>query len=414
MDSASLQVVRKLWNAELGIIFLMTITTKLQTGIQSISSVSHDFDSTGGSNITASFLSFFSEPNSGIVFSLHSIVLLNSDANDFGTADTTQTSADLCSRLHVLELKNISQEATFALVRTTLDSFDMQDDLTFMMEKIFAISGGNPLYATELSKALGQTYQQIITHQRDIEKEIEYEQSGNDSSKDESLAKLTEALSLCKSSRADVDTLIQNLHISRIEEVIQYRFDQLSSTTQILLKMISVASANGSRVSLPLLASMIVTSQLGGLSDLFEVCFDNDDDEDVISLTVLRSIMLRVVELLDEEIFSRQAFLVLSPIKSELSEKENIIIDELSFLSSVSSQEDGFHGADLLSIQRHQLGLGNIHLFCVYFDIELERKSIYGIMLDNQKAALHDCVAAFLQEHLPINTDSKSTYCRIL
>eukprot|EP01042_Synura_sphagnicola_P018053 gene18053-22820_t len=100
---------------------------------------------------------------------------------------------------------------------------DTDDEL---LPTIFKATGGNPVYAAEL---LQVCVDYIVKHDLQSPKEI-------------------------------VPRLIELLHSSRmlkIEEVICYRFDQLSGDAQRLLKAASVACANGSSVTTDMLASLL-------------------------------------------------------------------------------------------------------------------------------------------------------------
>eukprot|EP01031_Cornospumella_fuschlensis_P038353 gene38353-46608_t len=109
-------------------------------------------------------------------------------------------------------------------------------ELGALSKRIFDLSGGNPLYATELSKiAMDRLHQELNSEQPCDE------------------MKVTSVSEINWSS-------ILSFQSGRIEEVIFYRFDQLDFTSQVLLKAASVVCAHGANFTMHMLTFVINTS----------------------------------------------------------------------------------------------------------------------------------------------------------
>ena len=413
MDSSSLRLMKKLWETMTGVIFLCTRTNKSPT---------------------------FSQPKRDIIES--------NRVDDSEVFSLFFSPEPLTSNVTIVELENLSREATFALTEETLRYYEIHECSGQVLDQVYAVSGGNPLYAFEMSKALGQSYRQLMIFnlQQGSLQALSSDECtstkltvGNFSTPSGSDKHFQSAATGGGGIMDQIDHIIHNLHISRIEEVIHFRFDQLSTICQYLLKFISVACANGYHASLPLLAHMVTSSDIAELTDLFANCSDEAE------------VMLEIVKLL-EEVFIIDVFLVLAPIKLHFTDREVLLLDEidppttigdvssLNILSDVESSTDRLvhssvqnalsssaiiwddvdvnTGVNMTrsiegltmnnSTHRNtagsildQINRDNIGAYCIYFDVELERKSIYDIMIEEQKTSLHGIIATFLDNHPP-------------
>ena len=85
---------------------------------------------------------------------------------------TTVVNASTCSVLKTfqanpssyvsIELNGINQDATTNLVNKVFQSYSLPPLPNIIIQKVYHISGGNPLYIYEMAKAMGQRCQQLL------------------------------------------------------------------------------------------------------------------------------------------------------------------------------------------------------------------------------------------------------------
>lgn len=223
-------------------------------------------------------------------------------------------------------------------------------------QKLYEISGGNPLYLYELVQALvGRLKENGDTGLRD---------------------------------------LVNSFSTQRVEEVIFFRLDRLEAQTQTMLKMAAVAGASGggSGFSIDLLCSLMKASEseaMPGLAieELQGVFGDGLNDIEEANRALATRVARLVKQLLDGRDFLK------------------IVHDRHS--SSFTSEK---HHAASIALQNPIVLLAEIDtgaekadpvedLKDKYFEfkIGLERKIIYNLMLEDQRESLHDRVASYLE-----------------
>jgi predicted ATPase len=118
----------------------------------------------------------------------------------------------------------LDKAASRALLADFFDLYNISDIDEGVYEKMYELSGGNALYATELAKGVVQKRAVLLDTTASIP----------------SLTKL-----------------LAEMRTVRVEEIVYYRFDQLNADWQIVLKLAAVASSNGAPFSIPMLDHLI-------------------------------------------------------------------------------------------------------------------------------------------------------------
>ncbi|RYG70277.1 hypothetical protein EON64_00585 [archaeon] len=272
-----------------------------------------------------------------------------------------------CDRLCRKELPHLTFEAIKELVQHIFHEAGFVIDDETLYDKIQDISGGNPLYIYELSKAMIDKF--LATRGIDEVK---------DSVADSSVAHPHHSVL----TKSDVGKLLKDFHNARVEEVIYYRFDQLPALSQTLLKLASVACASGSSgFNLPMLLMML----------------SKEDNEDVATDVFMADMQL------DNNLTMQQT--LASELRKILMKDEFLRIDANSRRSSMSDSQKDELATDIASALQ-TLVITNLDDDMLYNDLEqhtfqfkivLERQTIYDLMLEDQRESLHDRVAAYLE-----------------
>jgi hypothetical protein len=135
----------------------------------------------------------------------------------------------LSASFHRIELQPIAHASGMKLVAKVLTDAGLSTVEPATLAKVYELSAGSPLYATELAKSLAERY-------------VSREHCG---------ATQEGACSL------QLDGFMSNMRTSRIEEVVHYRFDKLTEQSQLVLKMAAVAAVNGSHFTLGMLTYVL-------------------------------------------------------------------------------------------------------------------------------------------------------------
>lgn len=260
-------------------------------------------------------------------------------------------------QLNPLSFESLKSMTTGVLLR---DNIIVRNDAIF--QRLADITGGNPLYAYELAKAVVDKYQATDHH------------GANDG--DEVML-----------------TIIDSFKAHRVEEVIFYRMDRLEAKTQMLLKMASVACASGTSkgFSLEMIATMLKGNYeaFGGdfLDSVVDVFFEAEETK-----RIMKTLSVLVKSLIDAGEFLK---IVHGRNRGSFSSSEKSIdirpptIDDLMALEPEAvSAEDA---EDKIYEEYKDMFFD--------FKIGLERNMIYELMLEEQKESLHDRVATFLEKN---------------
>jgi stress-induced morphogen len=121
-------------------------------------------------------------------------------------------------------LHTLDKPASRALLADFFELYNMTDVDEGVYEKMYELSGGNALYATELAKGVVQKRAVLLD---------------------------------TSSSIPSLTKLLAEMRTVRVEEIVYYRFDQLNADWQIVLKLAAAASSNGAPFSIPMLDYLI-------------------------------------------------------------------------------------------------------------------------------------------------------------
>lgn len=245
-----------------------------------------------------------------------------------------------CDRVHRIVLAPLESNAVMELVEGIFgaEGYTIEDNSVY--ERMLSISGGNPLYIYELCRAI-------------VDK-----------------ASTTKRQRQSILSRSDFGALLKDFHTARVEEVIFYRFDQLTAQCQMILKMAAIACSGGSAFTVAMLQAMLADrDQLDALK-----VFGDDGSSRMIIKEI--SAILEKDEFLKISQSSRRNSMADSQLEPNLSSLSRDLLEDF--------EDDGDDSTGL----EHA---------CFDFKIVLERETIYGLMLEDQRESLHDRVAAFLE-----------------
>lgn len=297
----------------------------------------------------------------------------------------------------------LSLDSLKAMVSGVLlkENIIVQNDEIF--QRLANITGGNPLYAYELARAVVDKYNQSLTPIETSEKPDSKDDLANNNVKED----------------LDADEvmleIIDSFKAHRVEEVIFYRLDRLEPKTQMLLKLASVACASGASkgFSLEMIATMLKGryDAFGGdfLDQLVDVFYEAEE-----SRRIMRSLAVLVKTLVTSGEFLK---IVHDRNRASFSSEEKSLdlnVGDTSNLGSNKNKEGDTTIMDDLLMLRPEVVLTESDEDKIYdeykelyfdFKIGLERNMIYELMLEDQKESLHDRVANFLE----VNNDSRET-----
>ena len=186
---------------------------------------------------------------------------------------TTKKGVDLnlfhdFERIYIVNLKPLGLAATKLIANAIFESNHIKGVGNEVYEKLYTMSGGNALFLYELAKAMLEWYHNTLEE----EMAAMNQEVGDESDK---MMPTPNAISF--------SAAIQDFRTTRIEEVICYRFDQFDTAVQLLLKLASVACANGEVFTLKQLNHMIKSDNgdnVGAFSILQTPSQDMDRDVD--------------------------------------------------------------------------------------------------------------------------------------
>lgn len=259
--------------------------------------------------------------------------------------------------LNPLSFESLKAMTTGVLLR---ENIIVRNDAIF--QRLEDITGGNPLYAYELAKAVVDKYKASDHH------------GANDG--DEVMLQI-----------------IDSFKAHRVEEVIFYRMDRLESKTQMLLKMASVACASGTSkgFSLEMIATMLKGNYeaFGGdfLDSVVDVFFEAEETK-----RIMKTLAVLVKALIDAGEFLK---VVHGRNRGSFSSSEKSIDVRPPTIDDLMALEP-----DVVSNENVEDKIFEEYKDMFFdFKIGLERNMIYELMLEEQKESLHDRVATFLEKN---------------
>lgn len=245
------------------------------------------------------------------------------------------------------------------------------------INRIHDASGGNPLYAVELMKAMtGNQGFWSASSSADVD--------GNAVCRRGSLSHI--------STKIDTKTKVEMNH--RVEEIICFRLDKLSSPLQTVLKAAAVAASNGKAFDAVVISFILQehdyfaeerSKEIGNFGT--SCAFDED--------SYLGNNMMQVEEAF-EELASHGDFIRFVV--------ENDDDDDNNFGGVEYSKLGEHHRRAALSGNVNEAESSGMFM---EFKIPVEQATIYGLIVDEQKEYFHERVALFCIRQMSLTTSSK-------
>lgn len=278
------------------------------------------------------------------------------------------------SNFKLVDLLPLSADATRSLIVDTLPDSLLYKINDAFIDKIVEASGGHPLYAFELTRSVAE--------------------------------KLKES-----STENDVSTILTEMEVgvtsNRIEEMICYRFDQLDTSVQMVLKVAAVACSHGAPFTLDMLIYALIGGEGEGEGDFDDYSGAGSSDGDSGSAKMMGGGFASpgAVNAYDmssesarevlEAILVRGEFIQICQVSEDL--------DEVPDLESPSRLPPPINvSGDLLT--PHTL---------LEFKIVLEQITIYNLLVDDQREVFHERVASYYHQKVATLNDT-ATYNQVL
>ena len=317
-------------------------------------------------------------------------------------------------RLLLIELKALDEKATFNLASRLLNEHNAcvrSDDK--MLNTVYKLSGGNPLYAVEVSKAAIKMITKIESPKVRIKMAVRDSAESKFDSID--VEKIDDIHHNKKWAKA-FQKVSASLRSERIEEVIIFRFDQLNYKSQLLLKIAAVAGFNNAPFTAEVLCFILPDFSSARTQDeLFDFktsgnSGDEDSDEESGSedLEFLSDFTGGVAtdDKHDEKYYNCRSA-VIKALDQILRESDFIRICK----SVNESSEDGFdNDPPAGDVNSAKVFGSSVSIESYEFSSSLVQATILNLNLRNQNAILHRQTATYLErELLPRLTSSTSS-----
>lgn len=305
------------------------------------------------------------------------------------------------NRLLVIELQALDEKSTLDLASRLVNEHDacVPND-NKMLEAVYKLSGGNPLYAVEVSKAAIKMVGKIESPKLLIKMAVRDSAESkfdciDDSKKDDVIQKWAKAFQKVTAS----------LRSERIEEVIIFRFDQLNYKSQLLLKIAAVAGFNNAPFNADVLCFILPDFSSARTQDeLFNsrasMYEDSNDESDVEDQDFLSDFTQRISDEHRGESCERD-YRCRAAVRKAL----NQILRESEFIrickSVNESFEDGFetdHTGNDVSSRKMIESTDSMESY--EFTSSLVQATILNLNLRDQNSMLHRQTATYLERQL--------------
>eukprot|EP01032_Pedospumella_encystans_P010661 gene10661-12445_t len=306
--------------------------------------------------------------------------------------------------LRKAELPPLCDSAIKKLLLRISASYGLVNVDDVVLDKLYALSAGSPLYATELAKAVCSQY---------VAREYTIVSPSNEARSDGML------------------TIISSMRTDRIEEMVHFRFDKLTEPCQLVLKMAAVASLNGSHFTLSMLTSILDSSDssestkldamiatthslLGYLSDP-----DNDGENGNFNRGNPINSSMDLVQAINDLLESEDFIEFRGDMENMESLHEDGANSSYNVMQLTTAAAPVMQKPDLTRLQSesdwHNRNNNDGHDRCAlrqlqfYWKVDMELRAIYDLMLNEQKESLHDRVASFLEQEADKNDTNTAT-----
>ncbi|RYH25988.1 hypothetical protein EON65_15105 [archaeon] len=279
------------------------------------------------------------------------------------------------SNFKLIDLLPLSADATRSLIVDTLPDALLYKINDAFIDKIVEASGGHPLYAYELTRSVAEKLKGTSTEK-------------------------------------DVSTILTEMEVgvtsNRIEEMICYRFDQLDTSVQMVLKVAAVACSHGAPFTLDMLIYALIGGEEEGDGE-FDDFLGTGSDGDSGSGKLMGGGFASPggVPTNTYDMSSESAREILETI---------LVRGEFIQICQVSEDLDG--GSDLDSSNRLPAPInvsGDLltpHTL-LEFKIVLEQITIYNLLVDDQREVFHERVASYYHQKLGSLNDN-ATHNQVL
>lgn len=313
-------------------------------------------------------------------------------------------------RVLVIELATLDEKAVGDLATRLLKEYCATfQSKEKMLNVVYRLSGGNPLYAVEVSKAaikMVKKFNNLTSSPRMTPRDLAQSKFDRTTSShggsrfDDELE--VKAATVLQNPPDDIwektfQKLSSSLRSERIEEIIIFRFDQLNPKSQLLLRIAAVAGFDNAPFSARMLSYILphfssartqdelFDSKTGGEDeeeeeDEYELC-NSDEDEDAEGGGGYKAIILALGKILRESEFLRIC-------KSS---------------SSQDMSDDGVDGGGEAAFDRSRARSGvdsSFELKTFEFTSSLIQASILNLNLRGQNSILHFQTASYLESQI--------------
>jgi hypothetical protein len=324
----------------------------------------------------------------------------------------SQPNSDVFLRV---ELGELAKSQCVKLISHILETSGVRVNDESVLDSIYAVCGGSPLYATELARSLCEQYVNRENSTRGVFPTV---------------------------NASTIEGMLANFRTERIEEIVYFRFDKQPASTQLVLKMAAVASINGYPFTLNMLYWVLHTSEelLPSSQKTGTVVFQADqklgptsnknnssdsrksglklhysaasteeyeENADRRSATYDLDISQALEDLLQTEEFimlaaqvdastaedsALSALLGIAPSTGDESESSYLNLSGSARIAARKNKEDGSEET-INDMEKNcaNLTYNTVDLRYVW-KVDLEKRAVYDLLLDEQKESLHDRV----------------------
>ena len=328
------------------------------------------------------------------------ISLENELATSFVNDDADILKSEKRDRVLVIELPSLNEDAIAALALRLLRGHSASFEIDAkMLTVVHRLSGGNPLYAVEVSLAAIRMVDNMKI----------YPSPAKLTAREVAYAKFNLSNKSCGRSRFDDELdargqdelknpikspwekafmkVSSSLRSDRIEEIVIFRFDQLDSKSQLLLRIAAVAGYNNAPFSVEMLVYILPHFSSARTQDeLFEQAKDDDDDESDFEFNTTS----------DSDVELKAGRAIIRALTKILRDSE--------FLRVCKSSNDSIDDIEIesgkFSNQNCEIDASSLHSQSFEFVSSLVQATVLNLNLRAQNAILHFQTASYIESQI--------------
>ena len=311
-------------------------------------------------------------------------------------------------RVLVIELATLDEKAVGDLATRLLKEYCATfQSKEKMLNVVYRLSGGNPLYAVEVSKAaikMVKKFNNMTGSPRMSPRDVAQSKfdrttpSHGGSRFDDEIE--VKAATVLQNPPDDIwektfQKLSSSLRSERIEEIIIFRFDQLNPKSQLLLRIAAVAGFDNAPISAPMLSYILPHFSSARTQDeLFDskaVVEDEEEDEDDYELCNSDE---------EEDVEGSGCKAIISALGKILRESEFLRICKSSHDLYSDEVVDGASDANTDRAKSKSSADNSFELKTFEFTSSLIQASILNLNLRGQNSILHFQTASYLESQI--------------